>query len=79
VNVHICANISIFSSYQIEGTSFMLMGNSSHAYLHGVNTVDLKFSMGNIVRPKKVHHIPSINKILVRISLLYRDGYKVVF
>ena len=51
----------------------MLMGNGSHASVHGVGMVDLKFTLGKIVQ-----HVPSINKNLVSGSLLCRDGFKVV-
>jgi hypothetical protein len=78
-NVHVCADISMFSSYQVVGTSSVLMGNNSHATVRGVGTVDLKFTSGKIVRLKNVHHVPSINKNLVSGSLLCRDGYKIVF
>ncbi len=78
-NVHICADVSMFSSYQATRTSSVLMGNGSHASVHGVGTVDLKFTSGKIVRLKNVHHVPSINKNLVSGSLLCRDGYKLVF
>src|SRR5438105_6666255 len=77
-NVHICADISMFSSYQATRTSSVLMRNRSHAYVHGVGTVDLKLTSGKIVRLKNVHHVPSINKNLVSGSLLCRDGYKLV-
>jgi len=30
-NVHVCANISLFSSYQASDTGALLMGNGSHA------------------------------------------------
>src|SRR6266508_3005881 len=59
--------------------TYVLMGNGSHAFVHGVGTVDLKFTSGKIVRLKNVHHVPSINKNLVSGSLLCRDGYKLVF
>ena len=78
-NVHVCADASMFSSYQVTGTSPVLMGNGSHAFVRGVGTVDLKFTSGKIVRLKNVHHVPSINKNLVSGSLLCRDGYKLVF
>jgi hypothetical protein len=55
------------------------MGNGSHASIHGVGMVDLKFTLGKTVRLKNVHHVPSINKNLVSGSLLCRDGYKIVF
>jgi hypothetical protein len=57
----------------------VLMGNGSHATVHGVGMVDLKFSSGMTARLKNVHHVLSINKNLVSRSLLCRDGYKIVF
>ena len=54
------------------------MGNGSHATVHGVGMVDLKFTLGKIVQLKNVQHVPSINKNLVSGSLLCRDGFKVV-
>jgi hypothetical protein len=48
-NVHVCADISMFTSYQAARDSSVLMGNGSHAYVHGVGTVDLKFTSGTIV------------------------------
>jgi hypothetical protein len=41
-NVHVCSDISMFSSYQVTWTSSVLMGNDSHATVRGVCTVDLK-------------------------------------
>jgi hypothetical protein len=48
-NVHVCADISMYSSYQVARGSSVLMGNGSHASVHGVGTVDLKFTLGKIV------------------------------
>ena len=45
----VCANASLFSSYQVARDCFVLMGNDSHASVHGVGTVDLKFTSGKIV------------------------------
>jgi hypothetical protein len=77
-NVHVCADISMYSSYQVARGSSVLMGNGSHASVHGVGTVDLKFTSRKIVQLKDVHHVPSINKNLVSGSLPCRDGFKVV-
>jgi hypothetical protein len=77
-NVHVCADISMYSSYQVAQGTFILMGNGLHASIHGVGTVDLKFTSGKIVQLKNVHHVPSINKNLVSGSLLCRDGFRVV-
>jgi hypothetical protein len=51
----------------------VIMGNGSHASVHGVGTVDLELTSGKIVQ-----HVSSINKNLVSASLLCRDGFKVV-
>jgi hypothetical protein len=58
--------------------SSVLIGNVSHASIHGVGTVDLKFTLEKIVQLKNVHHVPSINKNLMSGSILCRDGFKVV-
>jgi hypothetical protein len=68
----------MFTSYQTARDSSVLMGNGSHASVHGVGTVDLKFTSGKIVQLRNVHHVPSMNKNLVSGSLLCRDGFKVV-
>ena len=53
-NVHIYADISMFSSYQATRTSSVLMGNGSHASVHGVGTIDLKFTSRKIVQLRNV-------------------------
>jgi hypothetical protein len=78
-NIHVCADISLFSSYQCKGAGALLMGNGSHAYVLGVGTIILKFTLGKTVLLKNVQHVPSIKKNLVSGSLLCRDGYKLVF
>ena len=77
-NVHVCADSSMFSSYQVARDSSVLMGNGSHAAVHGIGTVDLKFTSGKIVQLRNVHHVPTINKNLVSGSVLVKDGFKVV-
>jgi hypothetical protein len=47
-NVHVCADISMSTSYQARGSSVM-MGNGLHATVLGAGTVDLKFTMEKIV------------------------------
>ena len=54
------------------------MENRSHASIRGVGMVDLKFTSGKIVQLKNVQHVPTIRKNLVSVSLLLRDGFKVV-
>jgi hypothetical protein len=77
-NVHVCSDASLFSSYQVAQDSSMMMGNGSHASVHGVDMVDLKLTSGKIVHLKNVQRVPSINKNLVSGSLLCRDGFNVV-
>jgi hypothetical protein len=74
-NIHVCADIFMFSSYQVAWAGSMLMGNGSRAFVQGVDTVNLKFTSGKIVQLKNVQHVPSINKNLVSGSLLCRDGF----
>lgn len=78
-NVHVCADISIFSSYQVAQDSSVLMRNKSHVFVHDVGTVNLKFTSGKIVQLRNVQHVPLRNKNLVSGSILCRDGFKVVF
>jgi hypothetical protein len=77
-NIHMCADVSLFSSYQLLQGSSVLMGNGSHASVCGVGTVDLKFTSGKIVQLRNVQHVPTIRKNLVSVSLLLRNGFKVV-
>jgi hypothetical protein len=55
------------------------MGNGTHAAVHGVGTVNLKFTSEKTVQLKNVQHVPSIKKNLVSGSLLCRDGFKLAF
>ena len=64
-NIHVCADISLFSSYQVGRTSSLLMGNGARAAIHGVGMVDLKLTSGKTVQLKNVHHVPSIKKNLI--------------
>jgi hypothetical protein len=45
-NIHVCSDISMFSSYQVRRGSTFMMGNNSHATVLGVGTIDLKFYFG---------------------------------
>ena len=74
-----CADIFLFSSYQVGRTSSLLMANGARASVHGVGMVDLKLTSGKTVQLKNVQHVPSIRKNLISGSLLCRDGYKLVF
>jgi hypothetical protein len=43
-NIHVCADISMFSSYQAGGAGSLLTENGSHARVLGVGTVNLKLT-----------------------------------
>ena len=65
-NIHVCADASLFSSYQVGGTSSLLMGNGLHSCVLDVGTVNLKFTSGKTVQLKNVQHVPTIKKNLVK-------------
>lgn len=49
-NIHVHAKCFSFSSYQAIKTSSMLMGNNSHAFVHGVSVVNLNLTLGTSCR-----------------------------
>jgi hypothetical protein len=73
-----CADISMFSSYQVGETTSLLMGNGAHACVLSAGMVTLKFTSGKTIQLKNVQHVPTIKKNLVSGSLLCRDGFKLV-
>jgi hypothetical protein len=44
-----CSDASLFSSYQVARDSSVMMGNWSHASVHGVGMVDVKLTSGKIM------------------------------
>jgi hypothetical protein len=55
------------------------MGNESTASILGVGTVKLNLTLRKTVHLKNVHYAPTINRNLINVSFLCRDGYKLVF
>jgi hypothetical protein len=45
-NIHVCADASMFTSYQVGRSGALLMGNGSRAHVLGVGTVILEFTSG---------------------------------
>ena len=43
-NINVCADTSLFSSYQASGAGALLMVNGPHACVLSVGTVNLKFT-----------------------------------
>ena len=77
-NIHVCADISLFISYQAGRSGALLVGNGSHACVIGAGTIVLKFTSGKMVLLKNVQHVPSIKKNLVSASQICHDGFKIV-
>jgi hypothetical protein len=77
-NVHVCSDLSLSSSYQGARSFSILMGNRSAASVLSVGTVELKLTLGKTIHFKNVQHAPTINKNLISVILLCRDGYKLV-
>ena len=56
-----------------------MMGDGLHASVIGVDTVDLRFTLGKIMQFKNMQHIPSIKMNHVSGSRLLKDGFNFVF
>jgi hypothetical protein len=54
------------------------MENGSRVHVLGVGTINLKFTSGKTVLLKNVQHAPFIKKNLVSVSMMCRDGYKII-
>ncbi|KAL0387804.1 UNVERIFIED_CONTAM: hypothetical protein Sradi_2662200 [Sesamum radiatum] len=78
-NVHVCADKSLFVSYQAIIGKTVSMGNSSTAELLGIGSVDLKFPPGRILSLKRVHHVPTVGKNIISGSIIVREGYELAF
>ncbi|KAL0442067.1 UNVERIFIED_CONTAM: Retrovirus-related Pol polyprotein from transposon TNT 1-94 [Sesamum radiatum] len=64
-NVHVCADKSLFVSYQAITGKTVSMGNSSTAEVLGIGSVDLKFPSGRILSLKRVHHVPTVRRNII--------------
>jgi hypothetical protein len=62
-NIHVCADISLFSSHQCKGIGALLMGNRSHVCVPCVGTVILTFTLGKTMLLKNVQHVPPSKRI----------------
>jgi hypothetical protein len=77
-NVHMSSDINMFSSYEVARYSYILMGNGSHATIHCISMVDLKFTLIKIVQLKNMHDVATMNKNIVSSSLLCKERFRVV-
>ena len=75
-NVHICADITLFVSYQQTHGMNVTMGNASAAQVHGIGNVDLKFPSGRVLSLTRVHHVPDIRRNIISGSCLVKNGFE---
>ncbi|KAL2232101.1 UNVERIFIED_CONTAM: Retrovirus-related Pol polyprotein from transposon TNT 1-94 [Sesamum indicum] len=78
-NVHVCADKSLFVSYQAISGRTVSMGNSSTAEVLGIGSVDLKFPSGRILSLKRVHHVPTVRRNIISGFVIVREGYELIF
>jgi hypothetical protein len=53
-NINVCADVSLFASYQVRRTEALLMENGSRAHVLGAGTVNLKFTSEKTVLLKNM-------------------------
>lgn len=75
---HICANKTMFSSYQAVDGEELFMGSSSTSKVEGLGKVVLKMTSGKELTLNDVLHVPDIRKNLVSGSLLSKRGFRLV-
>ncbi|KAL8089478.1 hypothetical protein AgCh_039085 [Apium graveolens] len=75
-NVHICADISLFVSYQQCHGVTVTMGNASAAQVLRIGNVDLQFAFGRILSLTRVHHVLSIRRNIISGSCLVKKGFQ---
>ncbi|KAK4401996.1 Retrovirus-related Pol polyprotein from transposon TNT 1-94 [Sesamum angolense] len=64
-NVHVCADKSLFVSYQAITGKTVSIGNSSTAEVLGIGSMDLKFPSWRILSLKRVHHVPTVRRNII--------------
>jgi hypothetical protein len=77
--VHICVDRSMFSSFQGYNSTPVLMGNGVPVAVRGTGQVYLKLTLGKTLVLKDVLYVPSMSWNLISVSLLCRQGLKLVF
>ncbi|KAJ1268195.1 hypothetical protein BS78_07G118700 [Paspalum vaginatum] len=74
--VHICADGYMFSSFQGCSSGPILMGNGVPAAVRGTGQVCLKLTSGKTLVLKDILYVPSMNRNLISMSPLLRQGLK---
>ena len=77
--MHVCADKSLFVSYQaIHGRS-VTMGNGTASRVLGIGRVDLRLPSGRVLSLSRVHHVPAVWRNILSGSVLVEQGYKITF
>jgi hypothetical protein len=76
-NIHVCADVYMFSPYQVGRSGALLMGNGSRAHVLVVGTIILKFTSEKMV-PLSSSMCPISIRILLVLLCYVENGYKVV-
>ncbi|KAL0316511.1 UNVERIFIED_CONTAM: hypothetical protein Sradi_5529300 [Sesamum radiatum] len=77
--MHVCADKSLFVSYQSISGRTVSMGNSSTAEVLGTGNEDLKFPLGRILSLKRVHHVPTVRRNIISGFAIVSEGYELAF
>ncbi|KAL0431414.1 UNVERIFIED_CONTAM: Retrovirus-related Pol polyprotein from transposon TNT 1-94 [Sesamum radiatum] len=64
-NLHVCADKSLFVSYQAITGRTVSMGNSSTVEVHRIGSMDLKFLLGHVLSLKRAHHVPTVRRNII--------------
>src|SRR5262249_33878765 len=78
-NVHVCADRSMFVSYQAVHDRTVTMENSTAARVFRIGRVDLRFSSGRVLSIPQVHHVPSVKRNIISGSILVSNKFELVF
>ncbi|KAL0442916.1 UNVERIFIED_CONTAM: hypothetical protein Slati_2014300 [Sesamum latifolium] len=78
-NVHVCADKSLFMSYQTITGRTVSMGNSNTAEVLGIGSVDLKFPSGRVLSLHIVHHVLTVRRNIITGSVIVRERYELAF
>jgi hypothetical protein len=70
VSMFMCVLICLCFILTRGQSSSILMGNKLDASILGVNTIDMKITLGKTIHLKNMQHVPTINMNLISVCLL---------
>lgn len=78
-NVHVCADKSMFVSYQPVDRRSVAMANGNVAKVLGIGRIDLKLPSGRVLSLHRTHHVPAVRRNIISGPCLVVEGYEVTF